>query len=199
MTHRPVHSAPLHKVAEIFTGYAVTGAIGHDPHGAHQLLLPRHMGDGEPFEFDPEKHMIRMTLPERALRYSVQPGNVVFVSRGPKNLATLIDACPEPTVATSMFFVLRPTEGVVPGYLAWFLNQGPTQALIAQARTGSASPAVQRAPFDAIQVPMPEKPKQETIARLDRLQHRERLACERLAELVHLKHRAAGAAILSHL
>jgi len=52
----------------------------------------------------------------------VKNNDVLLKGRGINMTATLIDKAPENTIATAAFFILRPDQRVLPGFLAWYLN-----------------------------------------------------------------------------
>ena len=86
----------------------------------------------------------------------------------------------------------RVPELVDAEYLAWFLNQAPTQAAISQVRTGAGTPMVQRALFEGLSIPLPPLAEQQQIAYLSELQHREHALMERLASAVAQRNRGIG-------
>jgi hypothetical protein len=53
----------------------------------------------------------------------LKDGDVLFAAKGTKNFAAVFENHNEPSVASTSFFVIRPTDKkVLPQYLAWFLN-----------------------------------------------------------------------------
>lgn len=183
----------LAEVAEISPGFSIPGAIQHDPSGKYQLILPRHLdGGGRPFVFEEERHAMRMALPERADAYLVRSGDVLFVSRGERNRAVAVHACPDKTVVPTTFFVLRPRDSVDPDYLAWYLNQVPAQAAIGQIRTGAGTPMVQRADFGEISIALPPLARQRRIAHLGALMLAEQELVDRLAAAMARRSRVIG-------
>ena len=183
----------LADVAEITVGLSTPGAIQHEPAGRFLVIQPRHVHEsGRPVSFGVD-HDTRMDLSDRALHYCIQAGDVLFMSRGEKNRAARIDQCVPNAVPTVAFFVLRPRPELVDAeYLAWFLNQAPTQAAISQVRTGAGTPMVQRALFEGLSIPLPPLAEQQQIAYLSELQHREHALMERLASAVAQRNRGIG-------
>ena len=71
----------------------------------HALLHPDLDADGIS-----DKHLLR-------------DGDVLFAAKGTKNFATVFENHHEPAVASTSFFVIRPTDkNLLPQYLAWILN-----------------------------------------------------------------------------
>lgn len=139
-----------------------------------------------------------MDLPDRAAGYRVRSGDVLFMSRGEKNRAARIVQCVPNAVPTVAFFVLRPRHEVDAEYLAWFLNQAPTQAAIGQVRTGAGTPMVQRTLFENLTIPMPSLAEQRGIAHLSGLQQREHELMTQLAGAVNQRNRGLGVNFLTN-
>lgn len=192
----------LSDVVQIDAGFSIPGAIHHDPAGAYQILLPRHIDeDGRPFVYEDRQHATRLALPKkRADPYLVQPGDVLFMARGEKNRATVIRSCPQGSVAGNAFFVLRSkADDILPEYLAWYLNQVPAQTAIAQIRTGAGTPLVQRHQLGGLPIPVPPLEQQKMIAQLGDLMLREKQLVRQLAEAGVRRNRAIGQAVIARL
>jgi restriction endonuclease S subunit len=119
------------------------------------------------------------------------------MSRGILNRAVLIESVPERALASGSFYILKPKEGVEPGYLAWCLNQEPVQAKIAEIRTGAGTPFVPRPDFSMITIMLPPLEIQRKIAVISDLLAQERNLLSRLGEQYDKKHRVLGKKILT--
>ena len=189
----------LDECAEVLPGFSVRGRMEHDPKGTHQLILTRQLTDGIPYAFDPG-HELRIVPHTHPDLYEVQAGDVLFMSRGDRNRAWVIERAYKPSIAPVSFYILRPRQGLVGGYLAWYLNQQPAQAAIGKMRTGAGTPLIQREPFKALDVVVPVAiQQQETIAGLGVLFARERQLREQLSEATERAHAALGANIIETL
>ena len=191
----------LGDIAEITSGLSLAGAVLHQPTGKYQIIQPRHIdGAGRPFVFDSAIHSTRMDLPDRADGYLVRSGDVLFMSRGEKNRAAVIRSCPPATIAPAAFFVLRArVDLVLPDFLAWYLNQVPAQAAIAQIRTSAGTPMVQRANFSALCIALPSLTKQREIIRLGELMLREQQLTGQVATIVAERNRLIGQTVSNSL
>jgi len=170
----------------------------HDPEGTHQVLVTRHLRNGVPYRFEP-RDVLRIVPGRDVAKYEVRLGDVVFMSRGTRNLAWAIAAVPAPTIVPVSFYILRPGAEVEARYLAWYLNQGPAQAAIDQTRTGAGTPIVQRTAFERLEVVVPPLEAQRGIAELAELQARERELCSRLVETTDRMQAATGRRIIEEL
>ncbi|WP_372501000.1 hypothetical protein P7L66_03015 (plasmid) [Tistrella mobilis] len=128
--------------------------------------------------------LARVQLEGVAARYFVQAGDVVFRSRGERNTASLLDdRLTEPALAVLPLMVLRPRRKLVmPGYLAWIVNQAPAQRQFDLAARGSNLRMIPRAALDDLEIDVPDLPTQARIVALDALAGRERQLSLRAAE-----------------
>jgi len=188
----------LDECAEVLPGFSVRGRLTHDPEGTHQVVLTRHLTDGEPYSYLPS-HELRLTPHTSPDSYQVQSGDVLFMSRGTANRAWVITSVPENTIAPVSFYILRPKAGVDGGYLAWYLNQAPAQAAIAGIRTGAGAPIVQRQVFQALAVVLPTPARQRQIADLGVLMAREARLRGALDEATRREHLSIGTTIINQL
>src|SRR2546426_8797163 len=86
----------LAECAEVLPGFSVRGRMEHDAGGTHQLVLTRHLIEGVPYVYE-AKHELRIVPGRETGRYEVRAGDVVFMSRGSRNLAWSIAEVPKPT------------------------------------------------------------------------------------------------------
>ena len=185
--------------AAVLPGYSMGSAMEHDPEGTHQVILSRHLTLGQAYAYDPLDEF-RLTPGGRdATRYEVKPGDLLFMSRGTRNLAWEIGQVAEPSLATVSFYILRPGTGVLPGYLAWYLNHHQTQAAIGQIRTGAGTPIVQRVAFTELAVTLPPTEVQRAIATVDGLMAAERKLRARRAQVANRLNQHRNELILRNL
>lgn len=184
--------------AELLPGYALRARAEHEPEGTHQVILGKHLTEGSSYRYNHE-HELRITPKGPVDKYRVSAGDVLFVSRGSRNHAARVESVPDVTVASATFYILHPHEGIDPGYLAWCLNQAPTQAQIGQVRTGAGTPIVQRKVFADITIPVPSLDKQRQLAVLGDLMVKEQQIRKNLAEETNKLHRVLGNQLLHNL
>ena len=184
--------------ADVLPGYALKARAEHEPDGTHQVILGKHLAEGVPYRYLPE-HELRITTKGSLEKYQVREGDVLFVSRGSRNYAAVVESVPELTVASATFYILRPHNGIDPAWLAWCLNQAPIQAHIAQARTGAGTPIIQRRIFAELMVPIPPLDKQRQLAELGELMMKERSLRQALLDQSDRLHRALGEKLLQQM
>ena len=188
--------------ADVLPGYALKARAEHEPDGTHQVILGRHLApftdQGMPYRYLPE-HELRITTKGSLEKYQIREGDVLFVSRGSRNYAAVVESVPELTVASATFYILRPHQGFDSAYLAWCLNQPPIQAHIAQVRTGAGTPIIQRKIFAELTLPFPPLDKQRQLAELGALMMKERTLRQALLDQSDRLHRALGEKLLQQM
>lgn len=95
----------------------------------------------------------------------LKQGDVLLLSKGQNNRAVVFDLAESPAVAASAFFVLRPDLGKIdPGYLAWWINQGPVQQHLHENMAGTYIPNITKPVVEGITVPLPPLEQQRRIS-----------------------------------
>lgn len=168
----------LSELAEIGSGYHFRGSVEPDVAGEFRVLQARDIDAYN--RFDPEA-LTRVSLPPAADSCRIDRGDVLFLARGARQYAVPVTDPVEATVVPNHFFILRPRRpDLVPGYLAWYLNQAPAQAALRSMMQGSNVPYITKAQLGQVEVPLPDVAVQEMIAAVYALQQREE---QLLAEL----------------
>lgn len=192
-------SVTIGSIAEVLPGFSPRRAVVHNPMGTHQVISARHLEEGAPYRYQPAD-ALRVTPDRDVARYLVRSGEVLFISRGTRNIAVEIGAVPEFSITTGTFYVLRMnTENIFPGYLAWGINQPPFQGQLDEIRTGAGTPMIPRNAFSQLSIPIPPRDTQRTIMNLARLQSRERDLRLRLQAETEALHRTMGTTIFRQL
>ncbi|MDP1548017.1 MAG: restriction endonuclease subunit S [Anaerolineales bacterium] len=184
--------------AEVLPGYALKARAEHEPEGTYQVMMAKHIPDCRPYRYIDE-HELRMTPAGSPENYRVQKGDVLFISRGVRNCAAVIESVPEKTIASATFYILRVYPTVDPSYLAWCLNQPPIQAQIGQIRTGAGTPIVQRNALGDVQIPVPPLEEQKRLVELGALMAEELRLRKRLVEATEAYHRVLGQQLITEL
>lgn len=194
----PAEIRKLSDCAEVLPGYSLKARAEHEPEGTYQIIMAKHLPDGMDYEYS-DLHELRITPKGATDKYEVHNGDVLFISRGTRNQAVVVNNVPEKTIASATLYILRVKEGINPAYLAWALNQSPVQSQIAQIRTGAGTPIVQRKLIVNMEIPVPSLNKQKQIAEIGRLTLREKDLQNELVDLTALKQNLIGQQLLGQL
>ena len=115
----------------------------------------------------------------------LQPGDILVAARGNHYYAVLLhDEILQvriQAVAAPHFFVIRlRANNVLPGYLAWFLNQRPCQSYLEQNAEGTLTKSIRRSVLEDVTIAVPELAKQRTIIDLANTLGQEKKIVEQL-------------------
>ena len=180
---------------QVQPGFSVKGAVTHEVDGTHQVIMSKHLTPGEPYRYD-EEHELRITPARSVENYRLEPGDILFMSRGIGNYAVLLEDIPNDSIASLTFYILRAKQEIDPRYLAWCINQQPFQAQLSGVRTGAGTPMIPRKMFAEMCIPLPPLEEQQKIARLGNLLGQEQRLLRQLQEATQLRQRLLGALIL---
>lgn len=201
----------LGDIAEIIPGYSTGKALVHDPDGTHQVVLSKHLTpglrysytEGDAFRIRPFSTGARASGEPQwrnISRYELRCGDVLFMSRGARNVATPIESVPVHSVAPVSFFIIRLKEPEPESaYLTWYLNAPKAQNEIANIRTGAGTPIIQRSAFSDLKIPVPARATQQQIGALGESMVRESMLHDSLRNALDRSHDAASAAIAHRL
>lgn len=198
MTHSALYK--LGDIAEIAIGYQHRERVSHVEHGTHRLIQGKDIVRSEELADDSDhqsgwrvltQELDRVTPKGNAGRYRIQPGDLLFVSRGTTNIAVpLVEPFVKPMpfdwdtlIPAYVFYILRPDhQRVLPEYLAWFINQRPAQAFLARHSRGTLVKLLPKSVFEELEVPVPPLEKQRLIVELEHLRAREEFLLKQLAD-----------------
>lgn len=121
-------------------------------------------------------------------------GDVLFSAKGARNFAAVFRESSLKCVASSSFFIIRPTIDIIPEYLAWFINNPVNlQALKAEAK-GSSIPSISIKSLGDLEIKIPDISTQKNIVNVHQLRLREK---KLVSEIDSLKERFLEAKLLS--
>jgi hypothetical protein len=181
----------LGKLADIAIGYQHREKISHAEHGSHRLIQGKDVVRTETMAGGTDQsagwrlltdNLDRVTPKGDAVRYLLQPGDVLFVSRGTTNIAVplnedTVHPFPEDwseIIPAYTFYLLRPDRSrVVPEYLAWYINQPIAQAYLTQQSRGTLVKLLPKTIFEELEVPVPSLIVQQQVMEIENLRARE--------------------------
>jgi len=132
----------------------------------HAVLQPELLADGIS-----EKHLLK-------------DGDVLFAAKGTKNFAAVFENHNEPSVASTSFFVIRPTNNkVLPQFLAWFLNNHTTQTLLKGQAIGTSIPSISKLVLENLEIPVLEIKTQKAIIEISKLRNKEKSLKQKIETL----------------
>ena len=130
-------------------------------------LQSKHFDENGKLQGELHPDLLANSISEKHL---LKDGDVLFAAKGTKNFAAIYKNQNPAAVASTSFFVLRPTyEKILPEYLSWFLNHPETQILIKDKARGTAIPSIRKTVLEDLEISIPSIEKQMTVIRLSAL------------------------------
>lgn len=148
-------------VAEIAAGHPLRSGVDEFPAGDTGVIQMRNV--------DPETgvdwaSVSRVELPPARRIEFLNPGDVIFSTRGARTYAVALGAAPFPAVCSPHFFVLRIRGlAVEPRFLAWQINQAPAQEYLQREATGSHILNIRREVIERLEIVIPSLARQAAI------------------------------------
>ena len=178
-------------IAQIQIGYQVKEGLRPSSDGTHFVIQVKDIDENA------DHHLVtqgldRITPARDPNPYIVSNGDVLFLSRGRRNYATLAIDLPKtpPTIALYYFFILRTDPTLVnPAFLTWVINEEEAQAYIESVANGTAMPFVTKQSFSSLEFDLPPLEEQSEIGRLYQLMSHEKQLHRRIeatrSKLIH--------------
>jgi hypothetical protein len=186
----------LQELVNVRSGYHFRAKAESDPDGNVALIQFKDLDE----DFVLHTSDLTRVCVEKPEPYLVRQNDVLFVTRGTRLGAAVVQEALEDTIATGSLFVLRPRKEILAGFLAWAINSAPVQAQLRRAGQGSNLLMVRRNDLEEITLDVPPLEVQRAIAALDECARRERRLTIQLNEKrAALVEAVAARAIQSHL
>jgi restriction endonuclease S subunit len=117
-------------------------------------------------------------------KHLLKDGDVLFAAKGTKNFAAVFENHNEPSVASTSFFVIRPTDKkLLPQYLAWVLNSQTTQTLLKGQAIGTSIPSISKQVLENLEITVPDIKTQKAIVEISKLRNKEKSLKQKIEEL----------------
>ncbi|WKZ77527.1 MAG: restriction endonuclease subunit S [Candidatus Kapaibacterium sp.] len=117
-------------------------------------------------------------------KHLLKDGDVLFAAKGTKNFAAVFENHNEPSVASTSFFVIRPSDKkVLPHYLAWFLNSHTTQTLLKGQAIGTSIPSISKQVLENLEITIPNIETQQAILQITNLRNKEKSLKQKIETL----------------
>jgi len=167
------------ELASIRTGYTFRKG---DPDAARSGLLGLQIGDiRDTCVIDPSR-LSSVDWHGSGQPPVLEPGDVVLAAKGGRNPAAMFMDSDALVLPSSQFLVLRVTNTarMLPGFLCWILNFGPTQHRLSEVHGGTNIPSLSKKALLEVAVPAPPIAVQQTVLDLQALWDEERQLNEEL-------------------
>jgi hypothetical protein len=145
----------LKEITSLMAGHPFRGSIKNTPRGDVAVVQ---MKDVDPESGIDSANLFRVHLTGHKKPDYLKRGDILFVGRGYRLFAVLVDKALEQTVAGPHFFIIRvkPDENHVrPDYLVWYINHKRAQRYFSRHVAGTALPHINRATLENLPVVLP--------------------------------------------
>lgn len=151
LPHEVSMIAPLKDIAEIRPGYPFRGKVEPVAAGQYPVVQIKDITPDDRISFE---NLMRIDLPKVKSGFVLRAGDILFISRGTRNRAALVETDMGSMIAGAQFFILHPHE-VLPEFLAWYINQEPAQQYLEKAAVGSNVRLITKTALGQMPVPVP--------------------------------------------
>lgn len=149
------------EVAQIAAGHPLRSAVDDFPAGETGVIQMRNVDAEMGVDW---VGVSRIELPPARRIELLNPGDVIFSTRGARTYAAALGEIPFPTVCSPHFFVLRVwDQAIVPRFLAWQINQAPAQEYLQREATGSHILNIRREVIERLEIVIPSLARQMAI------------------------------------
>ena len=173
----------LYSIASIRSGHPFRGSIAPVENGEVHVVQVRDADNsGDIFQ----DKMVTTNLVGRKKPDWLQPGDILFVAKGAKHFAALVDELPEKTVCSPHFFLVRlkpkMAKKVLPEFICWQLNQIPSQRYFQTTAEGSLYVSIRRQVLEDTPIVLPPIEKQRQLVALHLCAVKERKVLQHLID-----------------
>ena len=162
----------LASIADIQVGYQSRSSIRNVSEGTHRLIQGKDFDSYFNLKFD---NIIRFNPEQNPRIYYVYKWDVLFQARGLEHFAYCLSESIDKAVAAGSFYIIRVKDnGVLPTYLAWWINQPPAQAYLRSQAGESSISYVSKKNLSSLMVKIPSLEVQASIVKALALWQREK-------------------------
>lgn len=171
----------LKTLAILMAGQPLRGSIENVPDGEVAVVQ---MKDVDPENGLQKDRLYHINLTGRKKPDYLRQGDILFVGRGYRIFAVLVEEDLKQTVASPHFFILRiKSERLIrPDYLAWYINHTRAQRYFSKHVAGTALPHINRQTLEDLPVILPPLQVQDQIVNAHRCRLKEKALLETLIE-----------------
>lgn len=159
----------LADLTDIHPGYPFRGKLPLNASGDAHVVQFRHVFVGEVLHDKDGRTLDRVNLPGRKRPSYLQPGDVIFMAKGPRNDSTMIGDVPHNTVCTPNFYHIRIKQEIhdlIPEFLTWQLNHVDAQRYFSMCSQGTAAPSITKLQLSYLPIVIPPIKRQKLMVNL---------------------------------
>lgn len=156
----------LSEITNISAGHPFRGKIPEKSGSDIRVVQMKNISSGSGVCWDA---VIETELTGKKEPNWLMDGDVLFVARGSRNYAAIVDQLKGKVVGAPHFYILRVEDQLLlPEFLVWQLNQKPMQNYFDRAAEGSFTKSLRRSALEKALITVPPIKKQKQILRLNK-------------------------------
>jgi len=172
----------LKDIAEITTGYPFRGKISEMSRATSTAVQMKDIINGQKIDW---RSTTQTALTGKRSPDWLKPSDILFAARGNNNYAVMVehDIADRQAVAAPHFYVIQSKHrSVLPEYLAWLLNQAPSQRYFRGEAEGTLTKSIRRRVLENTPVAIPTQERQHTIVNMAKTLKQEQ---QLIQQLIH--------------
>ncbi len=169
------------KPGGIASGYSFRGKVNGSPKGNLRVVQ---LKDMENEYTSIGKDCTLIDADEVKDKYYLEKGDILFISKGANNFATVFELDNKfPSVASSVFYVIKVDTLIAePHYIAWYINKTKVQQYFQAHASGTYSLSINKEVVEDIPIQLPSLQIQEKVAKVAKLAQKEQYIYNALKE-----------------
>mgnify|MGYP003416984418 FL=1 len=172
----------IEQIATLMAGHPFRGSIKNTPGGEVAVVQMRDVDLENGID---SANLVRVNLMGRKKPDYLKLGDILFIGRGYRLFAVLVDKELEHTVAGSHFFIIRiktNRRDVRADYLTWYINHKRAQKYFSQHVAGTALPHINRSTLENLPVVLPPLAVQDQMMKAHYCRLKEKALLEALVQ-----------------
>ncbi|MEW6711977.1 MAG: restriction endonuclease subunit S [Candidatus Riflebacteria bacterium] len=171
----------LKKMADAQTGYSFRVRIEPDSNGSLAVIQMKDLRADNTVDLS---SLTRVDLPELKSHHLVEPGDLIFRSRGLETSAAMLSENPGQAIVSAPLLRIRVKKAakILPEYLNWYLSQSPAQAYFNSYAIGTAQKIINKEVLEELEIFVPTLRMQKKIVELAALAESEQKLTEKISE-----------------
>lgn len=173
----------ISQIAEIKSGFLFKESIKADKEGNVSVVQLKDVDNRGALNL---KGLQRITLEKIESENFLVVGDVLLKAKTNNPNSSFVSELITNTIATAHYFIIRTRDKeVLPGYLAWYLNQNPARKYFDKHAGGTCIQVINKQVLGNLEVVVPDLKIQELIEKIYQLHRREQDIIDTIKEIKH--------------
>lgn len=162
----------LKQIAKVQPGYLSRSRVESASDGTHFFIQAKDVSSELGVNL---KEAVRFYPQRKVDLYLVSSGDILLAARGQNHQAYLVTKELQNVLASSLFYILRPSKLIRPAYLSWWLNLPETQAQIKTRSRGTGISYIPKRALETLEIEVPPLSVQGRIEKIEALWQKKKI------------------------